>query len=416
MLRDRIGLQRVTLLRIMSGFSSIKLDETNLRRIEGEMQHPKTDTIALLLKFIDFPEEGFIYPSVEGQTMKAVIRCEQLEQALDRGDTVWAALVLAQLEAMSGFGSGIYHQFICSKRARLFEQTGRPTSEIIPIIEAGLAETFGNIDENDLVGKVLVLEEPELLHTRARLYAKDGDIGAAIKILSAMTANLAGLPMADREKEWQFTPVLLSLSGCLMQAGDYCGVLEACALGAEYSAAHKQGRHNPDFEFYKALALRGLGRTMECRPCLQRAYFSYMLLGEADKAQCVLEATAESFSVQFELYSVDRIGRVQQPAAPYSRGEPVDCNSIGTMITALRVKANLSRLQLCEGICRESTLKRIEGGKLDGHIYILEAIMQRLGRDINLFKNFFLSKEDFVSMQLRDQIEKLLIARRYAEA
>jgi len=413
-LRERTGLARAAMHEIM--LKAGKFDETSLRRIEGDKQHPRRETFEMLMKTIDLPQERFIYPLVEDQPMKAIIQCDYLNQALDSGDTKRAEIILAKLEKMKGFDSGAYLQFVLSKKARLWEQQGKPSTQIVPLIEAGMAETFEKFDENDINGIVFVLEEPELLHTRARLYARDGSLGDAIRILESMKSNLAGMPIADREKQWQFTPVLLSLSRCLMQAGDYYGVIEACDTGAEYSAIRRQGRHNPEFEFYKALAYQGIGRTAECRPHLKRAYFGHMLLGETGKAQHVLATAREVFYIDFDLFGVDQMERARQQNDIYCRGGVVDCGSLGSMINAMRDNAGLSLDELCQGICNKSTLLRIENDELPGYIFTLEAIMQRLGRDINIFSNFFLSKSDFISMQLRDQAEEMLIAQRYSEA
>jgi transcriptional regulator with XRE-family HTH domain len=409
-LRERIGLEREAVLTLNN------LDESSLRRIEGEKQNPKPETLESLMKTIDLPLEGFIYSLLDDQPMGVYLLCDRLTQVLDIGDAVTGESLLHQLEVLPGFDTGVLLQFILSKKARLWELQGKPSSLILPLIEAGMAETFYGFNEADIVDKVLVLEEPELMHTKARIYAKEGKYDAAIGILKSMMSSLISLPTADREKEKQFAPVLLSLSNCLIQTGDYDKVLEICELGSEYSAARRYGELNPDFEINKALALRGLDRRDECRAPLQHAYFGYILLGETGKAKEVFVRAKEDFEIQFNLFGVDKLDFSSQPKIPYNRGESVICDSIGSMVFSLRKKANLSLDQLCRGICNKSTLSRIERGDLPGQYFTLEAIMQRLGRDIGLYSNFFLSKEDFVAMQLRDRIYILIIEKNYTYA
>ena len=414
MLRERRGVPREVVLNRIA--ENRVLDITSLARIEGGKINPNQDTLILIMKSIDISLEGFVTYKLDNQRMKAYLLRDYLSQVLGLGDYELAESALARLKAMEGFDNGVYRQFICSKEAQLLEQLGKPASEIRPLIDEGMAITFGNSNENCIDVKALNLEELELLHTSARLYAKDGDVESAIKILSGMKTNLAKLLMTDREKKGQLTPALLSLSGYLMQAGDHEGVLEACALGAEYSAKFMQGRHNPDFEFYNALALNDSGLATECLPHLQNSYYSFMLIGETEKAQNVLGSAHESFGIHFDIYDVDKLNICKQQKTPYSRGALVDCDSLGTLITALRDKSGLSLENLCHGICDKSTLFRIENGEMPGNIYILEALMQRLGRDVNILKDFFLSTDDFKSMQLRDRIDELLIVHRCGEA
>jgi transcriptional regulator with XRE-family HTH domain len=402
MLRERVGMERKTLLRMT------EFDERNLRRIENEEQHPKPETLEKLISTIDFPTKGFIHSILDYQPMEVCLLCDRLTQVLDIGDTVTAEDIITKLEALSGFDTGICYQFILSKKALLWEQQGKPVCSIISLIDEGISITFENFDECNIEDKVLILEELELLHTKARIYAKSNNIDAAIRLLDDMVSNLDKLPSADREKERQYAPVLLSLSKYLLKSGDYNKVLEICELGAEYSASRKHGQLNPNFEFIKAYALLSLNRVSECKAPLQHAYFGYILLGEIDKANDVLTQAMDDFGIRFNLYGVDKLELPRQQRIPYDRGEPVDCYSIGTMISALRKKAGLTLKQLCRGICDKSTLSRIEQDISQGSYFTLEAIMQRLGRDINLYNNFFLSKKDFIAVQLRDRIILLI--------
>jgi len=409
-LRERIGLEREAML----DFGSI--DESSLRRIERGKQHPKPETLEALMETIGIPLEVFVYSPLENQPMGVYLLCDRLSQLLDIGDIDTAENILTELENTHGFDYGALLQFVLSKKAELWELQNKSASQIIPLIEQGMAQTFENFDLDNLEGKILILEESELLHTKARVIAKAGEVGTAVKILEQLVSSMIKLPGADRDKERQFAPVLLSLSKLLLKIGDNNRVLEICELGAEYSAKWKKGELNPDFELNRACALLALNRTDECRCLLQQAYFGYMLLGETSKAQDVLDASENHFGIQFELYGVEEIDFSHKVRIPSSRGDAVDCNSLGDMISALRKRANLTQLKLCKGICSESTLSRIEDNNGQVSFFIFEAIMQRLGRNVDLYKNFFLSEDEFLAIQLRDKINSWLIEMRLDEA
>ena len=148
-LRERIGLEREAILEI------IKLDDSSLRRIENEEQHPKPETLKKLIEAIDLPLEGFMYPMLDELPMKVLLLCDRLTQLLDMKDIDAAESVLMQLEEYAKIETGVLTQFKLSSKARLWELQGRHIDEILPLIEEGMNETFCNFDENNLSGKYL---------------------------------------------------------------------------------------------------------------------------------------------------------------------------------------------------------------------------------------------------------------------
>ena len=210
-LRKRTALTREAMLL----FSDI--DESSLRRIESGKQEPKPETFEVLIKSIDFPMESFVYSPLENYPMEVNLLCDKLTQVLDIGNVGMAENILRELKNSAQVDDGIFLQFIMSKEAKLWELQDKPPNEIFPLIEQAMAETFENFDLRDLDDKVLILEEPELLHTKARIHAKSGDIDTAINILEKMVSAMLKLPEADKDKEKQLTSILMSLSKLLLQ-------------------------------------------------------------------------------------------------------------------------------------------------------------------------------------------------------
>jgi len=174
MLRERTGLEREALL-VLSD-----LDDSSLRRIEEEKQHPKQETLEILMQTINLPLKGFVYPLLSNRTMADSILCDQLDQALDRGDIASAEEYVGRLEALNGFDAGVYKQYKLSKKAHLWEMLGKPPEMIFPLIEEGLNETFKDFSDDKISRTILVLEEPDLLHTKARLFIKTGEKGRGL--------------------------------------------------------------------------------------------------------------------------------------------------------------------------------------------------------------------------------------------
>lgn len=409
-LRERVGLERSAMQR----FS--QLDERSIIRIEKEQHTPTTNSFECLMKAVDLPLSGFIYPKLDDISMEGLILCDMLTQSLDIGDILQAKKLLEKVGRIPACGDGIYRQFFLCKEAHILALQNAPTEQIFPLIDEAMAITYENFDENDVGNRAMVLEEPELLHIKARLYSKSGNLQRAIALLERMKMSMHILPASDKEKERRFIPILLTLSEYLLQDGRFTEALEASELGFEYSAIRKHGACCPEFEMNTARALQGLGRSSECRKRLQHAFFGFMLLGDVEKANSVIDETLNKFGLEFELYGVDKLGIAQCQKRPCNRGEPVNCDSLGAMIAMLRKEAGLSLDKLCNGIYNRSTMLRIEQGTSPGQLFSMEAIMQRLGRDIGLYQDFFLSRNEFISLQLRDRITSLIAKRQFNDA
>lgn len=91
---------------------------------------------------------------------------------------------------------------------------------------------------------------------------------------------------------------------------------------------------------------------------------------------------------------------------------------VGIVVLYYREKENLSQMQVCEGICNEMTMSRIETGEREFDSFISETLLERLGKTTNRFE-FLLNDEDYHYYILRENIiqaveaEKLEIARTY---
>ncbi|MDR2590143.1 MAG: XRE family transcriptional regulator [Oscillospiraceae bacterium] len=409
-LRKRIGMEREALLRLS------KIDESSLRRIENEQQHPSQNTLKKFVEAVDLPTDGFTNSILDELPMEVILLCDKLKQFLDMDDIISAELIMNRIDEQKTFENDVLKQFKLCCKAWLWELQEKPVDDILQLVKEGMLITFPNFKNADIATAIFILEEPELLHIKARLLAKSGFLDDSIFILENLIANFRKIPSADKEKEHQYTALLLTLSNYLIIKGNYSKVLELCEIGAEYSATHKRGYYNPDFEFNKAIALFGLGQKNNCKKHLKHAYFGFVLLGKSKDAENLLTRAKNEFDIQFSTYNVDELKITDQYRVPFNRGAAVECYSLGTMIRTLRERVNLTQDQLSCGICSKTTLFRIENDEMTDSFFTVEAIMQRLGRDIRLYKNFFLSKNDFIVVQIRDRISKSITERQYSEA
>lgn len=87
---------------------------------------------------------------------------------------------------------------------------------------------------------------------------------------------------------------------------------------------------------------------------------------------------------------------------------------IGRQIKYLRNKKNIEPEKICLGICSDTSLKRLERGKRLPDYFVLERIMERVGKSINKIE-FLADEETYELYYLREVIETNLEAEKYAE-
>jgi len=391
------------------------LESLHLFRLESERHKTDPVNLQILMDTLSVQMGEFLIPLLENQPPEVIAWRERLICALDRGDVGQAAEILKLFDTLDGFEEGINRQFILSHRARYLEQTGASAREILPLIEEGLDITFPEYRECAVSDAILIFEEAELLHTKARVLYKDGKLEESIILLENIRAGLSMLPVDDCERERQLGPVLLTLSTYQLKAKDYASAYEAAKEGARISYWRKQGKYMPNFLYNRARSYHGLGMQDRYHSLIKAAYFGYSMVREGTKAEVVLTSATE-LGIHFPTYDAEKLANLPRPQEPYSRGEIVACANIGEFILKLRKKANLTLDQLCQGIYSTGNLSKIEKNQITGGVYGMEGIMQRLGRNIDYYLNTFLSGKDFDEKQMRDKIIALVASHEYEAA
>lgn len=387
-----------------------------LYRVETGKQLPRPDSLNAVMDALKLPIREMICPRVENVPMETYILRYGLLQALDNKDVTEAETLLGKISELMNLDTTINRQFYLSQSARLMELQGRQEDEIVPLVLEALNQTYDDFDENSPGDRVLIFEEPELFHTLARLYARQGNISTSIRILKETYMGLLRLPIGLKERDIRLLPILSSLSHFYMQIGAYRDALETCDLGFRVSAMRNMGQGTPDFLCCKAEALLKLNRCSECGRLLKMAYAGYLLLGEREKALDIRVKANAEYGITFQTYGMENLSTPHRQTVPYARGQLVACTTVGEMIRTMRKAVGLKSKELCRGICSESNMSKIEKGSIHGHMHYVEPILQRLGRDPLLYCNFFLTEDDFEAREMRDTIHLLLAHREYGKA
>jgi len=396
------------------------ISKASIERIEKNKHTPRMKSVKALAEALDLPVDTLLIPYFENQTSHILQLRDKLQFYLlyaTNYSTAYQRVVeiIDELERDGNFaiGGGNRQYLLCCK-ATLREISGADPRATMRLINEGMAITFPEYNEATFDGDALIFHEVNLLLTKAKVYKRNGQLLDAIALLIRISKGLENLPQDERDKEQLLAPVLATLALCQIRTGNYELALETCITGYETSKKRNKGFYLPDFVHAKALCLVNMRQMDVAVPLLRQAYFGYALLRRNKDAADLLEFAKIECNVAIETYGVDTLKR-PLPEPEFTYGDTDEFDTFGAMLDKFRKEANLSYANLCEGICARSTLENIIKGNQQGSVIVLDALMQRLGRDIDKYINTFPGKEDFYCKQKRDQANALITSQKYAE-
>ncbi len=421
---------------------------STLSRIERGHQTPNHELLDKLMREVGIPLNDFFFPYFTFSSTEAITLCDHLVYCMRREPTeeviAEAKRLLSVAEVMDDFKKGINRQFVICCKAMIYVREKYDPDEITALVYEGMSVTYTGFnllrfceekadDKNRLPSKMLIFWEIELLYVLVIMYRKIGKRKEAERLTENMLKGIEVLPEDDKQKRKKLTKVLLTLSIIYIEKKEYEKALDVCERGYDSALKYVDGRYAPDFAYNKAVCLYNLNRADESGQYFKSAYFGYILWHDKKKAEMVKNDALNLYDAPFCVYGTDKLELKPRAFIPFAYGKlPENCAQVGEIIEELRIQANLTRKQLCAGICNESTLFKIERGlesyadsskkgkKYRGikqpSVYILEALMQRMGRNIDLYFHTFLSRQSFNEKQKRNEIIQMFKAFKYDEA
>jgi|GEM_PF-1739221 len=391
------------------------VNEVTFMRAVDKKHSPNSTTINSFVEKMPFPKETLILPFLDGVDMQTQSQCNWLTFYLDRHDIDSAVPIFNQLSKNKLFTQDINLQFLLCKKAQLWVLQKKSLDIIEQVINEALHIT--NKERLDLTGKPLILYEPELKHVLAQAYFAHGKIAEAINLLTGVKHGLNHLPSDDRNKEKRLAPVLLSLAKYQLSYHDIDACIASCDEGFNISARRNHGQLCPDFQFVKIQALK-LGSKIDAdalSTSLNSVCAGFVLLNEKEKMDQLLQyAHAQGINID---ESLSAYFPQDYKKTPYERLNPVTPNKKDTMLSQFRNNAGLTQQEVSNGLRHFSAYSRleVEATKIPD-AYFTEAVMQRMGRDIESDRSFIVSSKQFESLKLREEILALTSALKYKEA
>jgi len=397
--------------------SSIPSEQT-ISRTERGKQDIKTNNVNTLMGALEIPIDSFFCPGAAYQTEEYL----QLRNALAycttyaKEDSVFLEKglnILNQMKASPGYC--INRQELIKHEVLLLEAQGRPPKEIRQLVNKGLAITYPELAKNPFKGGMLVLDEAPLLHSLATTYLSEGDVPNAISILHNIFNGLNRLPQDNKSKERMLAPMLLTLAKCHMQKNDYAEALEICKAGREITIKRNYGFYAPDFAELEIHCLKSTGAKDELPKLTLQALAGYLLQRRYGKADSLLGYAKEN-KISISTLNMEAT-RTPMPGPDFAYGKAFACGSIGQLIREMRKDAGLTLDNLSQGLCHGSTLHKLESKRLPlDKVFLLECLMQRLGRYADHYFSTFPKREDFSSKQIRDEVSFLINNKEYDKA
>ncbi|MCL2188703.1 MAG: helix-turn-helix domain-containing protein [Defluviitaleaceae bacterium] len=387
--------------------------QENVSHYENNHRVPTSKTVnSLLGELID---DTFLFPCLTSSSPTDFALRAQILHALEEGSDHpnargSAQALLKQLESRLDTTDPINGQFLISCQVRLDECRHRsPNKKIIRQIDKALYLTYEDFDIATFQPELLLYEEVNLLHTLARVWVKEKNIAPALALLYKLKKGLEKMPEGDRTKEKKLAEITLTLVRVLLSNNDPNKAMQLCEEGRKLSRKRKYGHLHVEFLYHIAVYKKD-------PDLLRQIYFACCLLGMKTRAAQILHDAKTIFNLNINTYGADVI-ECKISAPQIRRGNIPAHTDLGTLIRQFRKEAGTAAKKIYHGVCTPSTYTRIERGEIyQPNVYVLEALLQRLGRDREKYFHQLLAKKDFDEMQIRDEIEALMGIRKYDEA
>ena len=421
--------------RELQGLHQDDVSRESLYRIRNDYQIPSSVTVDKIIQDVeDVEQEDLYYPYLEWQTPQMLSMREHLLRCLSRAREDARYLEAAQdlvntFRGMKNFTEGINLQFVLAYTAALNEITNQEPTHTMDIINQAMDITWPDFDDEKFRPDILIFEETNLLHIKAQTYKRLGETAQAIALLRHVLAGMEALPLDDRDKEQKQAPMLLTLAEYLIDQEDYTQALVVCEQGLAVSQKRSKGPCLPDFVECKAKCLHHLAASQtDTQRWAGLAYFALLMQRRSNQAAAFLTHAKEHLGIPINTYGADQLALPLPPlqtnygsAFPFSKSDPEKNpdeprQMAGRIIQHFRMEMKITQKELCRGICSQNRLSKIESGEAQGTVWELEALMQRLGRDIDRYFNTLIPKHEFEQKQKRDAASALLANLKYDEA
>lgn len=267
---------------------------------------------------------------------------------------------------------------------------------VLELLEKALKLTRPHIDYRDFRMVFLSSTELEILICVARELLFVGEDELTFLICSQMNSYLVNSEIDDFTKKTLLAKNALVYSMYLLQIKDY---KEALAVADSYR--HKMANNSCDdslleLSFVTCLACYYCGDETRAYRLFNNVFFTAYSIDSHFATMC------RDYIINHKLFTLDDyiMEYADIPKEYYEINIDIDTSTltdgsydffspdiltIGSLIKELRMEQKISQTILCQGLCSKSKLSKIENNTLQPDVFLVEALLQRLGLSERVF-------------------------------
>lgn len=267
---------------------------------------------------------------------------------------------------------------------------------VLELLEKALKLTRPHIDYRDFRMVFLSSTELEILICVARELLFVGEDELTFLICSQMNSYLVNSEIDDFTKKTLLAKNALVYSMYLLHIKDY---KEALAVADSYR--HKMANNSCDdplleLSFVTCLACFYCGDETRAYRLFNNVFFTAYSIDSHFATMC------RDYIINHKLFTLDDyiMEYADIPKEYYEINIDIDTSTltdgsydffspdiltIGSLIKELRMEQKISQTILCQGLCSKSKLSKIENNTLQPDVFLVEALLQRLGLSERVF-------------------------------
>ncbi|MCL1936224.1 MAG: hypothetical protein FWF57_07630 [Defluviitaleaceae bacterium] len=389
-----------------------------LKRIKKDDNlKPKPKNIKSILKFwgYNYDEKSNLYTiklDFEGDKSS-----KRLDYYLEIGDLENSKKELFLLEHREAFKTGIRLQYLLSCKANIFFMENYSLDKISELISEAMKITYKNYDIFNIKDSLFMPIEVSLLHILALAYEKNNNIEKSENILRTLEKSLIELPFESEYDSYYYIDITISLSKLLILNEKYEESINYLNKLYLFSIRNCSGYKVFVIRHFMGICSYKLDEFKEAEEFFIQAYFGYIMFGLKKEAESLKNEIEKEYSIKINNYFIGNLNINSQKLIDDIVPTNYKFKYIGELLWFFREEKKISIDRLCEGLCNKSTLSRIENGSLEKYdIYLIEALFERLGRDVYNYSSIFFSSKEFKEHIAKNKIINLIDIKNYEVA